>query len=119
MNVHKSAGLTPRGREILISRLERGEHPIDVATAMGVSTSTVYKWKRCHRAQGIAGLRGCRPIMRMLRVARWAHSRVCTRETLEQTIRTGTPPKFLDLNKAVLARRNAFPYNRLHEHASV
>ena len=57
MNVHKNAGLTPRGREILISRLERGEHPIDVATAMGVSTSTVYKWKRRHRAQGIAGLR--------------------------------------------------------------
>ena len=57
MNVHKNAGLTPRGREILISRLERGEHPIDVATAMGVSTSTVYKWQRRHRAEGIAGLR--------------------------------------------------------------
>jgi 2-oxoglutarate ferredoxin oxidoreductase subunit gamma len=27
-----------------------------------------------------------------------AISGVCTRETLEQTIRTGTPPKFLDLN---------------------
>jgi hypothetical protein len=25
MNVHKNARLTPRGREILISRLERGE----------------------------------------------------------------------------------------------
>ena len=37
MNVHKNARLTPRGREILISRLERGEHPEDVATAMGVS----------------------------------------------------------------------------------
>ena len=37
MNVHKNARLTPRGREILISRLERGEHPVDVATAMGVS----------------------------------------------------------------------------------
>jgi len=46
MNVHKNARLTPRGREILISRLERGEHPSDVATAMGVSASTVYKWWR-------------------------------------------------------------------------
>ncbi|MBE9558212.1 MAG: 2-oxoacid:acceptor oxidoreductase family protein [Proteobacteria bacterium] len=27
-----------------------------------------------------------------------AISGICTRETLEQTIRTGTPPKFLDLN---------------------
>ncbi len=57
MNVHKNAGLTPRGREILISRLERGEHPMDVATAMGVSASTVYKWRRRYREQGIAGLR--------------------------------------------------------------
>ena len=52
MNVHENAGLTPKGREILISRLERGEHPIDVATAMGVSSSTVYKWRRRYRAEG-------------------------------------------------------------------
>ena len=44
MNVHKNARLTPRGREVLVSRLERGEHPRDVGTAMGVSASTVYKW---------------------------------------------------------------------------
>ena len=50
MNVHENAGLTPRGREILISRLERGEHPMDVATSMGVSVSTVYKWRRRYRA---------------------------------------------------------------------
>jgi len=40
MNVHKNAWLTPKGREILISRLERGEHLEDVATAMGVSAAT-------------------------------------------------------------------------------
>jgi transposase InsO family protein len=57
MNIHENAGLTPRGREILISRLERGEHPIDVATAMGVSASTVYKWRRRHQEDGVAGLR--------------------------------------------------------------
>ncbi|MBE9556593.1 MAG: IS481 family transposase [Proteobacteria bacterium] len=56
MNVHKNARLTPRGREILVSRLERGEHPLDVATAMGVSASTVYKWWRRYRTEGIAGL---------------------------------------------------------------
>jgi len=63
MNVHKNARLTPRGREILISRLERGEHPLDVATAMGVSASTVYKWRRRYRAEGLAGLvdRSSRP----------------------------------------------------------
>ena len=57
MNVHKNACLTPRGRELLISRLKRGEHPQDVATAMGVSASTVYKWRQRHRAEGVAGLR--------------------------------------------------------------
>ena len=57
MNIHKNAGLTPRGREILISRLERGEHPDDVAAATGVSVSTVYKWRRRYRAEGLAGLR--------------------------------------------------------------
>ena len=40
MNVHDNARLTHRGREILISRLQRGERPRDVAGAMGVSTST-------------------------------------------------------------------------------
>ena len=63
MNVHKNARLTPRGREVLVSRLERGEHPRDVGTAMGVSASTVYKWRRRYRAQGLAGLvdRSSRP----------------------------------------------------------
>ena len=63
MNVHKNARLTPRGREILVSRLKRGEHPQDVGTAMGVSASTVYKWRRRYRAEGLAGLvdRSSRP----------------------------------------------------------
>ena len=63
MNVHENARLTPRGREILIWRLDRGERPLDVATAMGVSASTVYKWRRRYRAEGLAGLldRSSRP----------------------------------------------------------
>ena len=56
MNIHKNSGLTPRGRGILILRLERGEHPQDVATAMCISVRTVYKWRRRYRAEGIAGL---------------------------------------------------------------
>ena len=57
MNIHKNARLTPRGRATLISRLERGEHREDVATAMGVSTRTVHKWWRRYRDEGHAGLR--------------------------------------------------------------
>ena len=57
MNIHKNAVLTPRGREILIERLLRGERPMDVATSMGVSVSTVYKWQRRYRTEGFDGLR--------------------------------------------------------------
>ena len=56
MNIHKNSGFTPRGRGILILRLEWGEHPQDVATAMCISVRTVYKWRRRCRAEGIAGL---------------------------------------------------------------
>ncbi len=56
MNIHQNARLTPRGREILISRLHRGEHLADVATAMGVSARTVYKWRRRYGEEGLSGL---------------------------------------------------------------
>lgn len=46
MNIHNNARLTVKGRELLISRLERGEHPVDVASAMGVSVRTVFKWRK-------------------------------------------------------------------------
>ena len=63
MNVQKNARLTPRGGEVLVSRLERGEFPGDVGAAMGVNASTVYKWRRRYRAKGLAGLlnRSSRP----------------------------------------------------------
>ena len=63
MNMHENARLTPKGREVLVHRLGRGEHPSDVASAMGVSIVTVYKWRRRYREQGLAGLqdRSSRP----------------------------------------------------------
>ena len=63
MNVHKNARLTPKGRELLLERLERGEGPSDVACAMGVSVRTVYKWRRRYRDGGLAALqdRSSRP----------------------------------------------------------
>ncbi len=58
MNVHKNARLAPRGREILISRLKRGERLRDVATAMGslsltlgIGAGAVYKWRRRYREE--------------------------------------------------------------------
>ncbi|MDA1101176.1 MAG: leucine zipper domain-containing protein [Proteobacteria bacterium] len=56
MNLHKNARLTPKGRELLIQRLERGEHPEDLACAMGVNVRTVYKWRLPYREEGLSGL---------------------------------------------------------------
>ncbi len=58
MNVHENARLTPKGRELLIERLARGEHPIDVAGAMGVSVRTLYKRRKRYWEGGLAALRG-------------------------------------------------------------
>ena len=64
MNMHHNARLTPKGRELLVARLERGERPEDVACAVGVSLRTVYKWRKRYREEGLAGLqdRASRPL---------------------------------------------------------
>jgi transposase InsO family protein len=61
--VHKNARLTPKGRALMLGRLEAGQHQLDVAQAMGVSLTTLKKWLRRYRAEGPAGLldRTCRP----------------------------------------------------------
>jgi len=61
--MHKNARLTPRGREILIHRLEAGQPAGEVAQAMGLSVTTVRKWWRRYQAEGRAGLedRSSRP----------------------------------------------------------
>jgi transposase InsO family protein len=61
--VHKNARLTPKGREVMLARLETGQHQIDVAQAMGVSLTTVKKWLRRYRLEGPSGLldRSSRP----------------------------------------------------------
>jgi transposase InsO family protein len=61
--VHKNARLTPKGRALMVGRLEAGQHQRDVAQAMGVSLTTLKKWWRRYKAEGPAGLldRSCRP----------------------------------------------------------
>lgn len=64
MNIHKNARLTPRGREILVSRmLVDGLRPEEAAQAAGVSVRTAYKWRRRYLDEGIEGLcdRSSRP----------------------------------------------------------
>jgi transposase InsO family protein len=61
--MHKNARLTPKGRALMLARLQAGQHQRDVAQAMGVSLTTVKKWLRRFRGEGIAGLqdRSSRP----------------------------------------------------------
>ena len=61
--MHKNAHLTPKGRALMLARLEAGQHPVDVAQAMGISLTTLKKWRRRYRSEGPAGLqdRSSRP----------------------------------------------------------
>ena len=61
--MHKNARLTPRGRALMLERLAAGQHQADVAQAMGVSLTTLKKWVRRYRSEGLGGLqdRSSRP----------------------------------------------------------
>ena len=61
--MHQNARLTPKGREVMLARLQAGQHPLEVAQAMSVSLTTVKKWRRRYRLEGSAGLldRSSRP----------------------------------------------------------
>ncbi len=61
--MHKNARLTPKGRALMLDRLQSGQHQNDVAQAMGVSLTTLKKWLRRFRDEGTLGLsdRSSRP----------------------------------------------------------
>ena len=63
MNLHKHARLTPRGRALLVRRIQHGLRVEEAAQAAGVSVRTAYKWLRRFREEGEAGLmdRSSRP----------------------------------------------------------
>jgi len=49
MNVHKNARLTPRGRVLMIERIESGVPLGEAALAAGVSRQTAYRWLTRYR----------------------------------------------------------------------
>jgi transposase InsO family protein len=62
--LHRTAKLTPFGRQLLIRRiLVEGWPPATAAEMVGVSRATAYKWLRRYRTEGLAGLddRSSRP----------------------------------------------------------
>ena len=62
--LHRSAKLTPFGRQLLVKRVViEGWSAATTAEMLGVSRATAYKWLRRYRAEGLAGLedRSARP----------------------------------------------------------
>jgi transposase InsO family protein len=53
---HRNAKLTFHGRLLIVQRLAQGHTQASLAAAMGISRSTVAKWAKRHREEGIAGL---------------------------------------------------------------
>ena len=61
---HRSARLTVFGRQLLVQRVEILGKPVAmVATELGISRATAYKWLRRYRTEGSSGLaeRSSRP----------------------------------------------------------
>ena len=57
MKLHANAPLSPKGRQLLIDRIERESQKVqDVAEALGISERTTRKWLARYRAEGPAGL---------------------------------------------------------------
>lgn len=57
MKLHANARLSLKGRELLISRVEREGQPIgSVSESLGISTRTASKWLARYRAEGELGL---------------------------------------------------------------
>ena len=60
---HANARTTVYARRLIVARVRAGHRPGEVATQLGISRQTVYKWVRRFRAEGLAGLadRSSRP----------------------------------------------------------
>jgi transposase InsO family protein len=57
MKVHANATLSPKGRQLLVDRIQRQTQSVcDVAQSFGISERTARKWLARWRAEGAAGL---------------------------------------------------------------
>lgn len=84
--MHKNARLTPKGREVLVQRLQAGQRVAEVAQALGISEPTARKWwRRFRQGEGLED-RSSRPRRspKALPV-----ERCCQIETLRRQRRTG------------------------------
>ena len=84
--MHKNARLTPRGREVLVQRLEAGQRVSEVAQALGISETTARKWWRRHQAGEGLQDRSSRPRVSPRRISAELRAHV---EALRRQRRTG------------------------------
>lgn len=84
--MHKNARLTPKGREVLVQRLQAGQPVAEVAQAMGLSETTVRKWwRRFCQGEGLED-RSSRPHTSPRAIAVERRTRI---EALRRQRRTG------------------------------
>ena len=113
--VHANARLTPRGRWLLVERVEVHGRPVaHVAREMGVSRQCAHRWVRRYREHGLAGLedRSSRPRSSPRRTARAKEAEVIRVRTQarvgpdELARRTGVPARTVSR----ILRRAGVPY---------
>jgi transposase len=57
MRCHANARLSPKGRELLVDRIESKSQTVrDAAQSAGISERTARKWVARYRAEGVVGL---------------------------------------------------------------
>jgi transposase InsO family protein len=98
---HANARLTPAGRLIMVQRIQSGRAVAHVASEMGVSRTTAWRWWRRFQEQGRAGLRDRSSVAR-------SHPRR-TRACLETQVR---------IVRALTRRGPVFIADRLNMQAS-
>ena len=83
MRVHRNAKTTPKGRAVIVQRVEReGWTAEKTAAAFSVSTRTVAKWRARYRLAGVAGLLDARSAPQRI-----PHRTSATREAQIATLR--------------------------------
>jgi transposase InsO family protein len=85
MRVHRNAKTTPKGRALIVHRVESGGTVAETAAAFGVSVRTVYKWRRRYRTGGVESL--------------------CDRSSVPRRMPRLTPPGRVAAIRALRARR--------------
>jgi transposase InsO family protein len=130
MDVHQNARTTPHSRAKIVARAHRGESAREIAAALEICESTVRKWLRRYRADGLVGLRdrSCRPRrspaatppalvvwIERLRRQRWTSADIAARlqlgrSTVARLLQRRGLARLRSLERPVRVRRYEWPH---------